>query len=236
MRGESVRGKPVELADALRGSITDLAPHEPLRGQRDLAEEFGVSLMTVRHALAQLQDEGLIYTVHGVGSFVADRLISRRMVLASFTEEMRSRGLEPQTAVKDIAVIEAPAAVREALRLDEGSPVYRIVRLRRASGEPIALETAHVDAEAFPGLMDCDLTGSLYEIMRQTYARQISSADERLSAAVLRPQEALMLGVKSGSAALQIDRTVYDTRGRAMETSTSLRRSDRYDVRYVIHV
>ena len=232
---EIARGKPMRLADALRESIGQMSAHEALKGQRELMEQFGVSLMTVRNALAQLQDEGLIYTVHGVGSFVSDRLISRRLMLTSFTDEMKSRGLIPSSELVSVDVVEAPFNIAEQLRVPAGNDVYKIVRLRKADSEPIALETSFFDPEVFPRLIEQDLSKSLYVILAEKYDREISTADERVSAANVTAREAMLLNCKSGAAALRIERTVFDTRGRVIEVSDSLRRGDRYDIRYVLH-
>lgn len=233
---EIARGKPMVLAEALREAIGHMSPHEALKGQRELADDFGVSLMTVRNALAQLQDEGLIYTVHGVGSFVSDRLISRRLMLTSFTDEMRARGLIPSSELVSVSLVSAEFSIAEKLRIAAGTDIYQITRVRKADGDPIALEVSYFDPEVFPGLIKQDLNKSLYAVLAEVYGRTIASADERVSAANLTARQAFLLNTKSGSAALRIERTVFDTRGRAIEVSDSLRRADRYDIRYVLHV
>lgn len=232
---ETARGKTHVLAQALREAIGQMSPHEELMGQREIAEQFGVALMTVRHALAQLQDEGLIYTIHGVGSFVSDRLISRRLMLTSFTDEMRERGLTPSGEMIFAALVDSELTVAEKLRMSAGGSVYKIVRLRNANTEPIALETSYFDPEVFPGLIDQALNESLYKLLENKYGRIVASADERVSAANLTAEEADLLNCRVGAAALRIERTVFDSRGRAIEVSDSLRRADRYDIRYVLH-
>ena len=227
-------GKPAQVAQALREDIAGMAAHEPLKGQRELAEEFGVALMTVRNALEQLHQEGLVYTVHGVGSFVSDRVISRRLELMSFTEEMRARGLSPSSELIEAVEIPADVSLKAKLRIAGDGQIYRITRLRRADAEPIALEPSFFDAAAFPELLSINFNESLYETLRDTYGRTVASADERVSAANLDQRQAKFLKVSTGAAALRIERTVFDTRGRAIEVSDSFRRADRYDIKYVL--
>ena len=96
MAKEEVR-KQFRLADLLRTEISELAVHDPIPGERALAERFGTSRVTIRQALALLQDDGLIYTVHGSGSFVAPPRVVKQMRLHSFTEEMKQKGLKSTT-------------------------------------------------------------------------------------------------------------------------------------------
>ena len=91
MAKEEVR-KQFRLADLLRTEISELATNDPIPGERALAERFGTSRVTIRQALALLQDDGLIYTVHGAGSFVAPPRVVKQMKLLSFTQEMKQRG------------------------------------------------------------------------------------------------------------------------------------------------
>ena len=228
-------GKSAQLTEELRASVLTMAPHDALKGQRELAAEFGVSLMTLRQALGELQDQGLIYTVHGVGSFVSDRVISRRLTLTSFTEEMQSRGLTPSGRVVWTGLVPAEPSIAALLRVASASDIIKIVRLRFADGEPLALETSFFDPNELPGLMDHDMRTSLYEVLSEHYDRTVASADERVTATNLDANEARLLETTAGIAALRIERTVFDTRGRVVEVSSSLRRGDRYDIRYVLH-
>jgi len=80
---------------ALKKLVSQLKPHSKLPSERELSETLGVSRMTLRHAIGDLQSEGLLYSVPGSGTFVKEQRISKRAHLTSFTEDMQARGLTP---------------------------------------------------------------------------------------------------------------------------------------------
>ncbi len=115
----------------------------------------------------------------------------------------------------------------EALRLDAEDFVIEIQRVRLADGSPISLELAQFPADAFPGLLEQQLGGSIYEILENLYGLVTSRADERIEAVNATPDEASLLGIKPKSALLLITRITYDQQGTPCEFSRDLFRGDR---------
>ena len=136
-RGESKQ-------DAVRRQLLALVrkrkPHQPLPNERALAEQFGVSRMTLRHAMAGLIDDGLLYSVHGVGTFVAEPRVSKEVLLSSFTEDMTRRGLQPSSQILVQRLLPAPEHAARALELDPLTEVYNLERVRLADDVPVCLE------------------------------------------------------------------------------------------------
>ena len=153
-----------ELCDGLRQEIrSKLRPGDSLDSERTLVERFGVSRVTVRRSLDQLDAEGLIVRVHGSGTYVSDsQLIGKTLRLTSFTDDMRERGLEASSVVLTSDVIHADMALATLLRLEPDADVLRLRRLRLANKTPMALEDAVVPLGLFPGIEQRDLTTSLY--------------------------------------------------------------------------
>jgi GntR family transcriptional regulator len=210
--------------DAGRWPAGDQLPTE-----RDLAEHYGCSLITIRRALDELVREGRIERTRGRGTFVLyprlDRDIASR---ASFAEEMRQRGLDPETRLVSARPESAPAAVASALALEPGSPTLYLERLRLASGEPYLLEQVHLPAERFPGLLASDLEhGSLYESLSTRYATQVVRAREALEPVLLRAREARLLGQRRGAPALLIEGIAFDADGVPVEFGRTFVRGDR---------
>src|SRR6185312_7285549 len=116
-----------------------LAPGDRLPTEQDLAEWLGVSRMTLRHALAELAQRGLVTrSVGRGGTFVAEPKVEQDLtVLAGFSEQLRRHGLVAGARVLAAAEIRASAAAAAALEINVGAPVYEVRRLRLAGGQPI---------------------------------------------------------------------------------------------------
>jgi len=219
---------------ALLEQVGAMQPHDPLPNERELAQQFGVSRMTLRRALKELANDGLLYAIRGQGTFVAEQRISKGSDLTSFSEDMRARGLVPSSRLITARAIAAPEPVAYDLELDPGTTVFELVRVRLADRLPMSIEHSHLPERFFPGLLQHDLQGSLHEILRTVYRTQPIKAEQTMSAANLSAHQAELLGTKRGTAALRVLRITSDGRGRLIERSTSVYRGDRYDFHLTI--
>jgi GntR family transcriptional regulator len=197
--------------------------------ERDLAEHYGCSLITIRRALDELVREGRIERTRGRGTFALrprlDRDIAGR---ASFAEEMRQRGLDPATRLISARPEASSTAVAGALDMKPGAPTIYLERLRLASGEPYLLEQVHLPAERFPGLLASDLeSGSLYDLLITRYATQVVRAREALEPVLLRAREARLLGQRRGAPALLIEGVAFAADGTPVEFGRTFVRGDR---------
>ena len=105
--------------------------------------------------------------------------------------------------------------------------MHLLQRLRTALGEPVAIENIQVSAERFPGLLEHDLTGSLWALMRSRYGVNPMKADARVVAVALDRFEAEALGVKPGGPAIVLTRTVFDADDEVVELARDVYRGDR---------
>lgn len=234
MAKEEVR-KQFRLADLLRTEISELAVHDPIPGERALAERFGTSRVTIRQALALLQDDGLIYTVHGSGSFVAPPRVVKQMRLHSFTEEMKQKGLKPTTKLISAQLInDDESAIDDFVVLSE--PAFRVERLRLGNLEPLSLEITYINQSIAPDLLKEDLTKSLYHILKSKYGQEVFSADEHLTPIIIDQEFAKVMKIPAGSPAIKIQRTGYNIRGEEIERSISIRQGNRWDFKYSIRI
>lgn len=225
--------KHIQLSDAVaRLATEELQPGEMIPSERTLMTEFGVSRATVRKAVDTLIVDGLLRRVPGKGTFVVQPRLESRLHLASFTQDMRRRGLRPTTRLISCEAMEPPAEAAASLGLDSSGGkgrVWALTRVRCADGQPIAVETGWYPMSLFPDLDRRDLTGSLYEIFSGDYGVLIDSAEQTLWGEAADAATARLLEAEP-TTPLLVFRRVSHSGGRPAEHVVSRYRGDRYQV------
>jgi len=217
-----------QLQRALRGAIENrvIGPDDALPPERDLAEMLNVSRITVRKAIDELVDDGLLIRKQGSGTFVSNRVEKNFAKLTSFSEDMRARGREPRSVWMNRAAGTVTPEESLALRSSPGTPVLRFHRIRYADDAPMAIEYATVIASCLPSLESVE--NSLYEALEQTGNRPVRAL-QRLRAVLMTAEQAKLLKAQERDAGLLVARVGYLKDGRAVEFSQSFYRGDIYD-------
>lgn len=226
------------VADILRDRIRQRIwrPGDRLPSEKELCSEMGISSITMRHAMSILVSEGLITRAQGKGSFVASDhvLVQGPSRLTSFTEDARARGWHGTAKVLGFEIVSS-GEVSSKLELPGGASLIKLSRLRMADGLPVAVQTAYLPAQLFPGLESFDLeTESLYEVMKREYGIRPATAVETYRAIQLTEGQAPMLGCQKGSPAFHVERLSSDGTGQKIEFVQSIIRADRYSL--VLHL
>ena len=171
-----------------------LRPHDKIPSERQLCERFSVSRMTIRQALSKLKEEGVIYTRHGKGMFVAEppAELELSFVLTgySYSEETApARGVLSSTVI-DARLIPATAALSEALRLPQSEELIRIERLRSLKGAPVGFQTIHIPHRLCPGYLDRGLHEKVQlEVIQNEYHLSLAHVAQVVKAGLSGPQE-----------------------------------------------
>jgi GntR family transcriptional regulator len=216
------------LADAIAAG--QLRPGDRLPTEHDLSAWLGVSRMTLRHALGELAQRGLVTKSVGRngGTFVAEAKLEQDLTtLAGFSEQLRRHGKVAGARVLAAAQIPASPAAAAALGLAEGDPVHEVRRIRLADGRPMVIEHSLFPAALFPDLLDCRLDGSLYELLEERYGQRPHRARELLEPVVAGVREAEALEVDEGAPLMLVERTAYSKAGQPLEFARDLFRGDR---------
>jgi len=217
-----------QLQRALRDAIENgvIAPEDALPPERDLAEMLGVSRITVRKAIDELAEEGLLVRKQGSGTFVSNRVEKNFAKLTSFSEDMRARGREPRSVWLTKAAGTVTPEESLTLRSSPGTPVFRFHRIRYADDAPMAIEYATVLANCLPSVDAVE--SSLYEALERTGNRPVRAL-QRLRAVLFTAEQAKLLKAQERDAGLLVARVGYLKDGRAVEFSQSYYRGDIYD-------
>ena len=224
----------VQIASWLRAGLArgQVSPGERLLGERDLAERLGVSRMTLRQALADLEASGDLVRVAGRagGAFVAEPRVEVDLThLTGLTDQLQRAGRRAGARVLSTRRRVPPADVADALGLTGRAQAFEVVRVRSANRLPVALETSWFPARLLPGLLDHPMSGSLYAVLRTHYGHEPVSAVERLEPVLATAPLAERLDVAVGAPLLRVERVARDAEGTVVEFARDVFRCDRVD-------
>ena len=195
-----------------------------------LCDTYGVSRVTVRKAMLDLVQEGLLVRRQGKGTFVADERIQRDLhQITSFSAACRQNGHAAGTKLISITMEEATQEDVERLSAAPGSRVVEICRLRLCDGEPVMLEINRFPA-AYGFLLDAPLDGSLYALLRRRGIVPTSAVHD-ISLGHATPLVSRHLGTAQGDALLLLNELVMDQHGEPMHLSRQWIRGDKYTFR-----
>lgn len=225
-----------QLAERLRNAIDkdEFGEGDALPSESALNRQFGVSRTTARAALDHLEHEGLIVRRSGRGSIVlAPRVDQPLNLLASFTEDMRARGLNPSYHVFTVKVVRARAEVAACFGVERSSRVVMIKRLLCADERPIALSVSWLapgilQGRKVPTVAELEAAGSLYDWLEREYAVRIAAGSQFIEAAGADRELAERLQVPVGHPLLVARRTARTAGGTAVEYVVTHYRADRY--------
>lgn len=228
-----------QLVDQILDAVTDgdLKPGQPLPSERELSKALGISRMTVRRALTDLEARGRLQSQVGRGWFVSKAKIEQRLgQLSGFSADMRAKHLTVESQVLVFKVEPAGATLADWLHLSLGEPVYRLDRIRLVNGEPVGLEYTRLPEKVCPGLDRFDFNrDSLYRVLRDEYHLVLHNAVQTIEASLMDWHEANLLKVDPGAPGLRGRRTVFDPEGVVLESSTGIYRGDRYRYQLELH-
>ncbi|MBZ5752621.1 GntR family transcriptional regulator [Metabacillus rhizolycopersici] len=209
----------------------ELKPGDSLPAEREYAEKFEISRMTVRQAFTQLVNDGYLYRIQGKGTFVAERkpkIEQALQGLTSFTEDMKARGMKPGSQLVQFEIIPATSLIANQLGIQEYGPVYEIKRIRLADDVPMALETNYISANFIKGLTEKIVNQSLYSYIENQLNLRIDHASQVIESSVADELEAEYLNIQPGAPVMLIQRNTFLKDGTPVEFVKSTYRADRY--------
>ncbi|GFH41752.1 GntR family transcriptional regulator [Lactococcus hodotermopsidis] len=180
-----------------------------LPSERELAEEFGVSRMTLRQAVTSLVEEGILVRHVGSGTFVAsDRVREKMRGTTSFTDIIKNLGKTPTSKVLSYQKTAANEVECDKLQLKKGAQIIRMERIRYADDLPICYEVASIPYRLIADFAKHDITNHFYETLENA-GKKIGRSEQVISAKIVNKEIATFLSVKTGAAILALTQISY---------------------------
>lgn len=220
--------KHVQVREHVRAIIDHLPPGAAAPSERELVARFGVARMTVRQALDTLVAEGRLERVPGRGTFVAEPQSDSVPQVGSFTEEMRRRGLIPESVTVLARVEQAGPGVARALDVSAGDPILHWKRLRRGDGAIVCVQDAYLNEVLLPGFLQTGTPTSLYDALAERGLRP-TRAEDAIAAEPANAEDAPLLEIAVGDPVLRHSRRAM-ARGRIIEVSRTIYRHDAFTI------
>jgi GntR family transcriptional regulator len=227
-----------QVKESLRERILDgtFPPHAQLPAESDIGSSFGVSRITVRQALNDLQKEGVIFKIPGKGTFVSKPKAFQELTqLEGFAEAMSRRGYEIYNRVSAIDTVPAAPHVARQLGLAAGALVTEIRRIRLLNREPVSLEVTYVPPELGERLRQEDLAArDIFLILENDYGIALGKADLRIDAILADHALSAALQIGEGMPVLRIERLTHTAGGKPLDFEYLYFRGDAFQYRLQI--
>lgn len=224
-----------QLKELLRTRILDgtYPPHSRMPSESELGQAHGVSRITVRQALGDLQKEGLIFKIHGKGTFVAKpKAFQNVSTLQGLAESMTQMGYEVLNRLRSFKFVPASALVAERLQVEEGSLVTEIKRVRLINREPVSLEVTYLPQAVGEKLEKADLaTRDIFLILENDCGIPLGHADLAIDAALADSDLAQALLVEEGAPIMRIERLTHAADGTPLDFEHLYYRGDAFQYR-----
>ncbi|MFC3419645.1 GntR family transcriptional regulator [Salinicoccus hispanicus] len=205
------------------------AKGQPIETEQELSRKYEVSRVTVRQATNNLVARGYLSRSQGSGTYVSEqKVVSRATTVKSFTEEMRAMGKEVSSEVLDFKVIAASKEISQKLNLEVDNPVYHIVRLRKADGEPMMIETSYMSVLKYPDLTYERLSQSKYSYIEQE--RKLTIDHSHHIVVPIMPTEEMIgyFGCDPTSPILKVFNTTFLTGGSILDYTELVINTEKY--------
>lgn len=223
----------VELIELINKG--ELKENDKLPSEREICDQYSVSRTTARQAIGELERKEYVYKVHGKGTFVSPKVYKQQLLkFYSFTEEMKKLGKKPSSEVLGFKLIKASEKIALKFDMDEEENIYEILRLRIADDIPMMLEFTYLPEARFSDLQENMLRERpMYDVFKEKYNVSITKAKESFKPILINKNDAKILNVEDGTAAMKIERLTYENEN-VIEYTVSIARGDKFEYNVIL--
>lgn len=219
-----------QLREILNCQVSEgkLKPGDFFTTEKAICRRFGVSTITAKRALDDLEAEGLLIRHRGRGTFVAHPCVNQVLDhFYRFATPLQQQGYRTSWKNLDIGTRRPDAKVARVLGLTPNDEVFHLERLRFVNDEPVFLHTSYLPTKLFPGLENEDHDSvALYDLLGRKYNLAPTRCQDAFEPVLLHKRAATLLGVPPRSAGMQVERIAYTAGGLSVEFSHGVIRGD----------
>lgn len=217
------------IRQAIESEILTLGDFLP--SERQFTEQLGISRITVRKALACLEQDGIIGRSRGYGTFIQNRVAQPKLAYSladvkGFSREVMLQGRKPDTMWLSREQIPADSLLAEKLAVAEDTSIYKLKRIHFIDQRPMSVAVSYVVSEAIANVEDIGV--SLYDYFRLNNV-ELGSLRSQVSAAMTDDETQRALQLKEPMPLLIIKQTLFDSQKKPIEYSENFCRSDMYE-------
>jgi GntR family transcriptional regulator len=224
-----------QIKNKLKAQILDgtYVAGSQMPSESELCATYSTSRITVRQALGELQKDGLIFKIHGKGSFVSrPKAFQNVSTLQGFAESMSAMGYEVVNQLRSLRYVPASATVAARLQIAVGTTVAEVQRVRLLNREPVSLELTWVSQALGRRLAQADLlTRDIFLILENDCGVALGHADISIDATMADEEIAQALAVEEGLPVLRIERLTHDAKGKPIDYEFLYFRGDAFQYR-----
>lgn len=233
--GDSPLPLYVQIRDSLRRKILEgsYAVHERLPSENEMMNLFGVSRITIRQALRDLHNEGLVFSAQGKGTYVSKpKAVQNVQRLQGFGEAMAAQGYEATARLLSIRECKPSKAVVAALQLPHGDEVVEVKRVRYLNRDAVCLESSYFPLDIGRPLFSRDLSGDIFPMLENLFGIPLGHAEISLDATLADDDTQSLLDLKSSEPILRVERLTHNRSGRPIDFEYLCYRGDAFKYQF----
>lgn len=210
----------------MKGQMKD----QMIPSERSLSEHLKISRMTVRKAIDILVQQGKLYRVQNVGTFIQDQKLFKVFnTLSGFTDEVTASGSYVENDVLTFEEVPVTQVIKHKLNLKHDVFVYHLVRLRKKDGIPMMLQESYMPKDLFP--LDASIVKhSIYRYIREHLKLGMSSSIQEIKAIFANENAVNLLKLRPKTPTIQIEQVSYLDSGRIFEYTVSTINQNHYEL------
>ena len=210
--------------------VNRLKAHTRIPSEKDLCDLWGVSRSTLRQAVDELVENGVLYRVMNKGVFVSEKKYPRDMAgVDAMVRDLVNQGNIVSKRIISMNTIEATKQISRKLMVRLGTKVYEIIRCRVINDVPCTIETTYINAEKYPGFIDLySETASMDTLFKGEYNAIQTTGTEHINVTYALQEEADMLQIEVGSPLFYASGISLDQNGETVMYYKQLIRPDKF--------